>query len=160
MAKLEYTNEERAEWLNVASEIGITRAMRKLGYPNSWATGRSWLEAAGIEAPLDSIKAQAAAHNQWYQDEELLLVAQEGISRVYTELQMAELDPDGHKKLSEAYQKYVNTMLTIKNRPNNITETRSRDAVDVELNALLAEQEKKNEESMNSLKNVNQDIAG
>lgn len=141
---MNYSDEQRAEYLQVAAEIGITRAMRKLKYPNSWATAKSWIEAAGIEVPLDSIKAQAKAHHDWYQTEDLLVVAQEGIQRVHLELQQSDLTPDEHKKLSEAFQKYSNTWLLLQGKANNISETRSRDALDMDIMDLINAENAKN----------------
>lgn len=157
MRKTDYTNEEIAAYLEVAVEIGITRAMRSLGYPKSWATGKKWVEQAGIEVPLDSIKAQAAEHHDWYKTEELLLVAQEGITRVHLELQTADLSPDEHKKMSEAYQKYVNTWLLLQGKANNISETRKSDGTDIALMELINEETARNarleEEGVNSQPN-------
>lgn len=132
-----YSDEQRAEFLEVAAEIGITRAMRKLKYPAGWATARDWVKAAGIEVPLDEIKAQAKAHHDWYQSEELLIVAQEGIRRVHEELQASDLTPDEHKKLSEAFQKYSNTWLLLQGKANSISETRHKDAVDLDIMDLI-----------------------
>jgi hypothetical protein len=139
-----YTDEQRAEFLERASEIGITRAMRQLGYPASWVTGKSWMESAGIEAPLDELKAQAAAHHDWYQTEDLLLVGQEGIKRVVEALQNTNLSPDEQKKLSEAYQKYANTWLLLQGKANAISETRHKDNSDIALMELLNEEAARN----------------
>jgi hypothetical protein len=140
-----YTNEQRAEFLETASEIGITRAMRRLGYPAAWSTGKKWFEDAGIEAPLDEIKQQAREHRDWYETEDMLLVAQEGISRVYDELQSTDLTPDEHKKMSEAFQKYANTWLTLHGKANNISETRHRDNTDLALMDLINEERMRND---------------
>lgn len=132
-----YTDEQRAEYLELAAEIGITRAMRKLGYPSSWTTGQKWVNAAGIEVPLDEIKSIAKAHHDWYTTEDMLVVAQEGISRVHGELQRTDLTPDEHKKMSEAFQKYANTWLLLQGKANSINENRIKDSTDVELMELL-----------------------
>lgn len=146
MANMAYTDTQRAEFLEVAAEVGITRAMRRLGYPAGWHTAKRWVDAAGIEVPLDEIKAQAKAHHDWYQTEEMLLVAQAGIERVYLELQRTDLDPDQHKKMSEAFQKYANTWLLLQGKANNINETRHKDSMDVGLMALLEQESKRNQE--------------
>ena len=134
---MEYTNEQRAEYLELAAEVGITRAMRTLGYPKSWASGQKWVQRAGIEVPLDTIKAIAKAHHDWYTTEDMLVVAQEGISRVHMELQTTTLTPDEHKKMSEAFQKYANTWLLLQGKANSINETRTKDGTDVALMELL-----------------------
>lgn len=144
MARINYTDEEKAVFLEVAVEIGITRAIRQLKYPTSWGTAQRWVAAAGIEVPLDEIKAQAAAHHDWYKTEDVLLVAQEGILRVHLELQTADLTADEHKKMSEAYQKYVNTWLLLQGKANNINETRKSDTADLALMDLIAAEQAKN----------------
>lgn len=139
-----YTDEQRAEFLEVASEIGIAPAMRQLGFPAGWTTGQRWMQAAGIEIPLDAIKALAKAHDDWYQTEHVLLVAEEGIKRVHEELQRTKFTPDEHKKMSEALQKYANTWRLLQDKATNITETHSRDGMDLEIVDLLNSVEAKN----------------
>ena len=144
MAKIAYSNEQIADFLEVAAEIGITRAKRQLGYPAAWNTARRWVENAGIEVPLDAIKAQAAAHNDWYKAEELLIVAKEALLRVIESLQNDELTADEQKKLAEAYQKYVNTILLLEGKATSITESRKKDSIDVGLMELLNEERARN----------------
>lgn len=144
MPKYEYTDQERAEYLELAKEIGLTRAKRQLGFPKSWATAKKWADAAGIEVPLDEIKAIAKAHHDWYTTEDMLLVAQEGIARVHEALQDESLDPDQHKKMSEAFQKYANTWLLLQGKANSINETRRTDNTDIELMELINEQNARN----------------
>lgn len=156
MAKFEYSDKQRAEFLEVASEIGITRAIRKLGYPAGWTTAKRWIDAAGIEVPIDEIKAQAKSHHDWYQTEDMLIVAQEGIARVHEELQRSDLNPDEHKKMSEAFQKYANTWLLLQGKANNINETRHKDDADIALTELLNEERMRNtslDNESDSLKN-------
>lgn len=144
MANIAYTDPEKAQFLELAVEIGITRAKRQLGYPNSWGTAKRWCDAAGIEVPIDEIKAQAKAHHDWYQTEDLLVVAQEGILRLHLELQDRTLTPDEHKKLSEAYQKYVNTWLLLQGKANNISESRKTDSMDAGLIDLINAEKARN----------------
>ena len=151
MARITYSNEQIATFLELASEIGITRSMRKLGYPASWGTAKRWVDAAGIEVPIDELKAIAKEHHAWYQTEELLLVAQEGIMRVYLELQQADLDPDQHKKLSEAFQKYSNSWLLLQGKANNINETRRKDSMDIGLMELINNEMNRNAEIENGV---------
>lgn len=139
-----YTDEQRTEFLETASEIGITRAMRKLGYPASWTAGKRWMDSAGIDIPLDEIKAKAAAHREWYTTEDLLLVAQAGIQRVYLELQQTDLDADQHKKMSEAFQKYVNSWRLLQEKATSITETQHKDSFDLELADVLGAEQARN----------------
>jgi hypothetical protein len=154
MAFVEYTNKEIAEYLEVAKEIGITRAKRQLGYPNSWGTAKRWVENAGIEVPLDEIKAQAAAHWDWYRAEDLLVVAKEALLRIIEALQSDALSPDDQKKLAEAYQKYVNTILLLEGKATSITESRKTDNMDTALIDLLNEEKARNARIESDVTNV------
>lgn len=144
MAKIAYTDAEIAEFLELASEIGITRAKKELGYPSGWGTAKRWVDNAGIEVPLDSIKAQAAAHWEWYKAEEMLVVAKEGMLRVIDSLQNDDLTADEQKKLAEAFQKYTNTALLLEGKATSITESRKKDSLDVGLMELLNEERARN----------------
>lgn len=146
MANKVYTDQEIATFLELASEIGITRAKRQLGYPHSWSTGQRWVEGAGISVPLDELKAQAAAHNDWYKTEEILKVVQEGFIRAFEALQTEDLDPDQQKKLAEAVQKYSNTWLLLQGKANNINENRKTDSTDIELMELYAMERARNQD--------------
>lgn len=144
MAGKVYSNEQIGEFLEIAAEIGITRTMRQLGYPGSWGTAQRWVQAAGIEVPLDEIKAKSAQMHDWYQTEDMLLVAQEGIMRTHLTLQRDDLTPDEHKKMAEAFQKYANTWLLLQGKANSINENRVRDSSDLAIMDLLNEEKMRN----------------
>src|SRR6478735_9403803 len=144
MSNKAYSDEEKASFLQVAVELGITRAMRKMGYPDAWGTAKRWADNAGITVPIDEIKAQAKAHHDWYQTEDLLVVAQEGIMRTHLALQQDDLDPDAQKKLAEAFQKYTNTWLLLQGKANSITESRKTDTMDLEIQDLIAAEQARN----------------
>lgn len=141
-----YTDEEIAHFLEVAKDIGIGRAIRKLGYPDSWGTAKRWAVARGIEIEVDDLKARSKSYHDWYTTEEALLVAQEGMARVHEALTERDLLPDEQKKLSEAFQKYANTWMLLQGKATNINESRHTDSMDIELNELLNEQRIRNEE--------------
>lgn len=155
MSNMAYTDEQRGHFLELAAEIGITRAMRQLRYPAAWGTAKRWVDAAGIEVPIDEIKAKAKEHHDWYQTEEMLLVAQEGIMRTHLALQTEDLDPDGHKKMAEAFQKYANTWLLLQGKANNINETRHKDSTDIELIELLNMERAKNQHIESEVEQTN-----
>lgn len=145
MARIAYSDEDIAAFLEVAAELGITRAKRQLGYPAAWNTAKRWVDAAGISVPLDSIKAQSAAHWDWYKAEDMLIVIKEGMLRAVESLQdQSNLSADDQKKLAEAVQKYVNTALLLEGKATSISESRRSDTMDVGLAALLAEEEARN----------------
>lgn len=144
MSRINYTDKEIADFLDVAREIGVTRAKRKLGYPTAWGTAQRWVKNAGIEVPLDEIKAQAAAHYDWYKAEELLIVAKEALLNIMDTQQQGNLTADEQKKLAEAFQKYVNTILLLEGKATSITESRKVDSMDTGLMDLINEEKARN----------------
>ena len=140
-----YSNEEINEFCEVAKDEGIGKAIRLLGYPDSWGTAARWIKARGIEVPLDEIKQKAKAFHDWYETEDALIIAQEGMARISEALTSNTLSADEQKKLSEAYQKYVNSWLLLHNKATNINESRTKDSIDIGLQELLNEQRMKNQ---------------
>lgn len=133
-----YTDEMIDEYLALAQEVGLTKAKRELGYPSSWATGKRWAEVRGIEIPVDDIMAKAAATREWYKQEEVMVVAQEGFNRVYSDLVGNDnLTPDDQKKLAEALQKHYNVWASAQGKAQVITENRSTDTMDENLQELM-----------------------
>lgn len=145
MAFKRYSDEEINHFLDVAKDEGIGKAIRLLGYPESWSTANRWVRARGIEVPLDEIKQKAKAFHDWYETSELLIVGQETLARISEKITTDEsLGPDDIKKLSESYQKVANTWLLLQGKANNISETRKTDSQDIELMELLNIEKAKN----------------
>lgn len=131
-----YSDEQINGFLELAQEVGITRAKRELGYPNSWGTAKRWADLRGVEVNVDEIRQKAAVSREWYKTEEVLTVAQEGMQRVYQELvENSSLTPDDQKKLAEALQKHFNVWSAAQGKAQTITET--RDGASDEFNAHL-----------------------
>lgn len=140
-----YDNEQQEAFIEVAKTEGISRAMRELGYPKSWLTGNRWFESRGIHAPVVSeVHAMANNYKEAYGEKEKLVIGTKGLERVLEALNADDLTPDDMKKLSEAYQKYVNTMNLVEAKPTGINEHRSHFTEDVELNKMLEELEQSN----------------
>ena len=103
-----YTEEEKAAYLELASELGHARAMREIGYPKSWATANQWAQDFGVTVALDELKARAAAHRDWYDTEELLIATQAGIDRAMDFLEKREdLTADDFKKVMDGLAKAI-----------------------------------------------------
>lgn len=140
-----YTDTEINEFLELAQEVGITKAKRELGYPNSWATAQRWAKVRNVEIPVDEIMAKAAGTREWYKAEEVMTVAQEGFNRVYDELvNNSSLMPDDQKKLAEALQKHYNVWASAQGKAQVITESRTTDTMDAHLQELLNMEKAKN----------------
>lgn len=106
-----YTNEEKQEYLELASEIGHSRAMRELGFPKHWNTANTWAKEHGVTIALDELKQKASDFNQWYQTEDLLITMQEAIARGREFiLEDRDLNADGYKKTVEGMKRAIETM--------------------------------------------------
>ena len=57
MAMKTYSDQEIADFLVIAQDIGIGRAIRQLGYPASWGTAQRWAKMRGITVEVDDLKA-------------------------------------------------------------------------------------------------------
>ena len=142
---MQYSDEQINNFLELAQETGITRAKRELGYPNSWGTAQRWAKVRGIEVAVDDLKAQAAATREFYKEEEVKTVVQEGFNRVYYELTTNDsLTADDQKKLSDAAKKYFDIWATVQGKATTITEARTTDTMDDHLQELLNMERAKN----------------
>jgi hypothetical protein len=145
MQKMTYSDKEINDFLELAQDQGITKTMRQLGYPNSWGTAQRWADLRGVEVAVDEIRQKAVATREWYKDEELITIAQEGLNRVYEDLTRKEdLSADDQRKLSSAFSTYVKDILTIQGRSTQISENRNTDALDAHLQELLFSEVEKN----------------
>lgn len=124
MEQRTYDDTQRSEFVELASQIGIGRAIRELGYPNSYATGQAWCKARGVNPNRDTAYAQLKEWHTLYQVEDLLLVGDEIISVIQSMLINPDLSADEVKKLTEAYQKATNTRLLLEGKSTSITEHR------------------------------------
>lgn len=134
-----YTDKQINDFLALAQDVGIGRAMRDLGFPNSWATGKRWAQLRGVEVAKDELRAKAASDREWYKEEEIRTVIQDGFLRVHEELvHNPDLSADDQKKLSDAATKYYNMWANIQGRATTISENRNTDSMDENLQELLA----------------------
>lgn len=141
---MNYDDTQINAFLEIAVEKGITKTMRELGYPGSWSTAERWAKMRGIEVAVDPIKARARATAEFYKDEELLTIAEQGLSRAYDDLvHSRSLTADDQMKLSKAISSYIKDYLTIQGRATSINESRSTDGMDAGLVALLEEERRR-----------------
>lgn len=124
-----YSDEQINDFLGLAQEVGITKAMRELGYPKSWSSAQYWAKQRNVTVAVDEVMSKAAGTREWYKTEEVITVAQEGFNRVYEELATnPNLTADDQKKLAEALQKHYNVWANAQGKATQITE--SRDGTD------------------------------
>lgn len=139
-----YTDQEKEEFVALAQQVGIGRAIRDLGYP-SWPTGRDWCQERGVEVSVDTLMQAVKSFHRFYEDSDALIIVEEALSRVQEKLLTGNLDADELKKVTEALQKSMNTWLALKGKPGSITETQTKDKTDLELLAMLHNEKAKNE---------------
>lgn len=131
-----YTEEQITTFIEHAQELGIGRARRDLGYPQSWITGKKWCEQRGVNVSFDEVMSKAAQTREWYKNEEKLLVCQEGLERIHEQLLGSDLSSDDIKKLSDAAKRFIETMNLIEGRATSISKDESGAADDLFHDAL------------------------
>jgi hypothetical protein len=142
--KRQYSDEQVDDFLELAQEMGIGKAMKELGYPLGYQTALNWAENRGIKVEVDPVMKRVKQFEQMYKEEHMLEIARAGAALVYMSIveNGADLTADEQKKLSDAFQKYNNAWLLLKGKANDIRETQTKDGMDVELmNMLMAERE-------------------
>ena len=131
--KTPYTETQITEFLEHAQDVGIGRARRDLGYPDSPSTAGRWAKLRGVEVNIDAVKQKAAEFNHFYRDTEKLIVCQEGLERISEQLVENLLTPDDIKKLADAVKRFIETMALIEGKPTNIVGSVAEDTTFTEL---------------------------
>lgn len=131
MAKVIYSENKVTEFIELAQLKGMAPAIRELGYP-SYPTGQKWFRERGIELPtIDSLMQKAAELRVFYGDNEKKYAVQTLMDRIVEKLQEEDLDADGINKLGNALAKAIQTFQLIDGKATSVTETRTKDGVDL-----------------------------
>lgn len=145
MAKVYYSDEQKADFIETAQEMGISPALRRLGYPATWATGRRWFQESGASLPdIDSLMSKAAELKQFYSDKEKLFAVQTLIDRIVEQLQENDLDADSINKLGNALNKAIQTFNLIEGKATSVSETRTKDGTDLAVMDMINSAKAKN----------------
>lgn len=131
-----YTEEQKTEAVDLAQVVGIGRAIRDLGYP-TWPSLMSWCKARGVQPAVDTVMQEARKLHTFMENNDALVVAEAVFARVHEKAMESSLDADELKKVSEALQKTANTWLLLQGKATAISESHSKDAVDLGLVDLL-----------------------
>lgn len=134
--KITYSDAEQAEFCDTAKEVGIGRAMRSLGYPQSYITGVKWMSSRGIEPNVDKNMQKIKAFHTYYQVDDLLMTFDNAISTAEDMLIGAE-DADDLKKIADALYKIVQTRNLLEGKATAINEKREVTQQDLEILELL-----------------------
>lgn len=146
------TDEQKAEFVELAQEIGIAGAMRQLGYPASYATAHRWAEVLGTTIATDDVMRQAAILNLTYKDRDKLI----GVQRLYERILERLNDPkqlaaEEVTKFANALQRIIQTMHLVEGKATDRREQWSGDnthvAIMEELNQYMATQDTVEHES-------------
>ncbi|MFJ8790443.1 hypothetical protein [Streptomyces sp. NPDC102462] len=117
-----YTDKEKQAYLEIAAELGHSRAMREMGYPKSWNTANQWAQDFGVDVSLDELKSRAAAHRDFYEKEELLTAAQVAIDRAMDFLdKQHDMTADDFKKVMDGLGKAIDKHLLISGKATTRT---------------------------------------
>lgn len=139
-----YTDEQQAEFCDLAKEIGIGRAVRQLGYP-TWAAGAAWMKKRGIEPNnIETFKTVRAYHT-YYQVEDILVTFDNAIA-VAEEMLISAESPDDLQRISNALYKIVQTRQLLEGKATSISEKRELTQADLEILDLINVEKAKNAE--------------
>jgi hypothetical protein len=145
MAKVKYTDEDVRTFIETAQDMGISPAMRQLGYPSAWATAQRWFRDAGVEMPnVDSLIAKAVEFKAFYGDKEKKFAAQSLIDRIVEKLHGDDLTADDINKLGNALNKAIQTFNLIEGKATSVHEQRQKDGTDLAIMDMLNEAKAKN----------------
>jgi hypothetical protein len=151
-----FTEEQIAEFIETANEMGIGPAMRYLGYPKSYHTAKKFYVQRNIDMPTaNTLATMAKQLDIFYTDKEKVLAAQAVIDRSVEALYEDDLVSDDISKLSNAIHKAIQTINLIEGKSTNINENRSKDGSDLAIVDMLNEAKMRSESIKQSLKVVN-----
>lgn len=144
--KTKYTQEMIDEFIELAQVIGISPAVKQLGYPSTtWAM--KWFDDAGIERPnVDSLAQKAAQLKHFYGDNEKKYGIQVLMESIVEMAQDKQNTADDVNKLSNAYAKLVQAYQLVEGKATNVNETIKKDGMDLEITKLTTQMEKLNAE--------------
>lgn len=147
-----FTEEQVAEFIETANEMGIGPAMRYLGYPKSYHTAKKFYVQRNIDMPTaNTLAVMAKQLDIFYTDKEKVLAAQAVIDRTVEALYEDTLASDDISKLSNALHKAIQTINLIEGKSTNINENRSKDGSDLAIIDILNEAKVRNETIKNTL---------
>lgn len=140
-----YTVQEVEDFLETAQMMGVGPAIRHLKYP-TWPTAAKWFKDRDLEMPtIDSLQAKAAGMKYFYTDNEKKYAAQRAIERIVESLEQDQLTADDINKLNNALHTAIKTFNLIDGKSTQITETQTKDAVDLEVFDLISAAKAKNQ---------------
>lgn len=137
MNQTKYTEQQKEDYLELATELGHARAMRQLQYPKSWNTANQWAQDYGVSIALDELKARAAAHRDFYGDAELLTAAQMGIDRAM-DFFKESMTADDYKKVIDGLSKAIDKHLLISGKATSRAGTEEAGETDAAIKNLLS----------------------
>lgn len=144
MAKVKYTEGDIDLFIETAKEMGLSPAIRTLGFP-TYSTAIRWFEERGELRPdVDSLMRKAVELKAFYGDREKVFAAQALIDRIVEQLQQDDLDADEINKLGNALHKAIQTFNLIEGKATNVTESRTKDGADLAIMDMLNEAKMKN----------------
>jgi outer membrane protein assembly factor BamD (BamD/ComL family) len=146
-----FTEEQITTFIEHSQEMGISPAIRYLGYPKSYHTAKKWFEQRSLDMPtMDTLAKMAVDTRAFYTEKEKLIAAQAVLDRCVETLMEDTLDADQLNKLANAVHKAIQTINLIEGKSTVINENRQKDGQDLAIIDLLNEAKMRNEAMKNS----------
>lgn len=144
--EVRYSEEEEEHFIEVANEIGISPAMRELGYPGSYSTAKKWFNARSLDMPsVSALKSHAKSMGIHYGKEEELASVELLMDRYAEKAMKEDLTPDELNKLSTGFERLIKTKRLIEGKSTG-DEDGGITSVDEEIAKLTAEMEQTNDD--------------
>lgn len=135
-----YTDEDKSIFIELAEEIGVSKAMRELQYP-TWPTAIKWTKN-NENIPKNITAALASLNNVAYTTEDRLSLLNQLIDDAQERLVNDALSPKDWKIVVDGIRVLYETYNLVQGKAMNITE--KSDKFDADIAGLYADMEKKN----------------
>lgn len=143
--RITYTDKQINDFLELAQEVGYSRAIRECGYP-AYSTAIRWAKLRGVDVEIDPVMSSRRLNRSLYETDDMLAVVKEGVNRIYEDLIEGNLTADDQQRLATAYAKYADKWLVLQGRASDISSRINDDKVDLELMDLVMKERAKNHE--------------
>lgn len=130
-----YEDEQVEEFILIAQQLGISGAMKHLGFPASRATANYWLKQRNIVLDKDVLAQRAAEFKHFYTDQEHLTALNTGLQRAYELLENDRLTASDLQKVVNTIAKTIETIRLIGGQSTQTIQT--IDSMDQHIKELL-----------------------
>lgn len=174
-----YTDAQKQALVDRAAQIGLTPAVKELGYPETVATASRWCTALGVTVQKSALATYAASMKSFYGHREKMALLHRLLDEAYDILVNGEKDPEQEtvtqdpmtgeihvdyirkpvsavtiSRLVSSVQRTIQTIELLEGRATERAEVINPDSTDVELASMIREYKAKNAVQEQELRGV------